>query len=57
MGNFEFSTCVVELGFVYCLDKEGNIYKMPLPEKVSVSECPECAIKALLAVKTRGHVC
>jgi hypothetical protein len=56
MGDFDFSTCVVEQGVVYCIDKNGKIYRMALPEEVPVEKCPVCVIPALLkaALNRRG---
>jgi hypothetical protein len=53
MGDFDFVKCVVENEKVYCTDAEGNIYEMPLPKKISVHECPQCAVTKLLAVRAK----
>jgi hypothetical protein len=49
MGDFDFVRCVVEDNRVYCTDADGDVYTMPLPEKIPVTECPACVIKKLLA--------
>jgi hypothetical protein len=49
MNEFDFDKCVAENGKVYCTDMEGNVYEMPMPKKIEISDCPACAIKKLLS--------
>jgi hypothetical protein len=54
MGEFNFRTCVVIENAIYCTDRDGNVYRFPLPEKVAVKDCPVCAIEALLKAEAGG---
>jgi hypothetical protein len=53
MGKFEFRVCVKDQAMVYCVDQEGRIYKMPLPERTPVEEVPVHVIEAVLREGTR----
>jgi hypothetical protein len=54
MSEFDFVRCVVDNEHVYCTDAEGNVYRIPLPEEIPVSECPQQVLKRLLAVHRGG---
>lgn len=51
MGDFDFDKCTVENDMLYCTDKDGDVYEMPLPKKITVYECSACTLKKLLAAR------